>query len=100
MPGQVSFQSHIELLHFFLARRDSIVERIQGLLNAQRRPIEYLRDTAGLSRHLEDCFFTPTNATDSQSRLRGQLEEAHWASGFRPREMPEMYNGPVDPAEI
>ena len=98
--GQVPFQAHIELLHFFLAHRDDIVERIQGLLNAQRRPIEYLRDTSRLSRHFEDCFFTLTNATDSQSRLRGQLEEAHWASGFRPREMPEMYNGLVDPAEI
>jgi len=96
----VSFQAHIELLHFFLAHRDDIVERIEALLNAQRRPIEFLRDTPSLSRHFEDCFFTLTNATGSQSRLRGQLEEAHWASGFRPREMPDMYNGLIDPAEM
>jgi hypothetical protein len=99
-PGQVPFQAHIELLHFFLAHRDDVVEEIQGLLNAQRKRVEYLRDTPRLSRHFEDCFFTLTSATDSQSRLRGQLEEAHWASGFRPREMRDMYNGLVDPAEI
>jgi hypothetical protein len=96
----VPFQAHIELLRFFLAHRNVIVERIQELLNAQRRPIEYLKDRSRLSRHFEDCFLALTNVTDSQSRLRGQLEEAHWASGFRPREMPDMYNGLVDPAEM
>ena len=35
-----------------------------------------------------------------QSRLRGQLEEAHWASGFRPREIPGLHNDLVDPAEM
>jgi hypothetical protein len=99
-PVQVSFQAHIELLHFFLAHRAEIVEKIEELLNAQRRPIEYLRDASRLSRLFEDCFFTLTNVADGQSRLRGQLEEAHQASGFRPREMPEMYNGLIDPAEI
>ena len=98
--GQVPFQAHTELLHLFLAHRHDIVERIEGLLNAQRRPIEYLRDTSRLSRHFADCFFTLPSITGSQSRLRGQLEEAHWASGFRPREMPGMYNGLVDPAEL
>ena len=34
-PGQVPFQSHVELLEFFLAHRDEIVERLQGVLNAQ-----------------------------------------------------------------
>jgi hypothetical protein len=28
------------------------------------------------------------------------LEEAHWASGFRPREIPGLHNGLVDPAEM
>src|SRR6185503_14065146 len=99
-PGQVPFQAHIELLQFFLAHRDEIVERVQGLLNAQRKPIEYLQDSSLLSRHFEDCFFTLTGVTPSQSRLRGQLEEAHRASGFRPREMPGLYNGLIDPAEM
>ena len=85
---------------FFLAHRDDIVERIQGVLNAQRKPIEYLQDGSLLSRHFEDCFFTLTGVTHSQSRLRGQLEEAHWASGFRPRELPGLHNGLVDPAEM
>jgi hypothetical protein len=98
--GQVPFRAHIELLQFFLAHRDEIVERIQGVLNAQRKPIEYLQDDSLLSRHFEDCFFTLTEDTHSQSRLRGQLEEAHWASGFRPREIPGLHNGLVDPAEM
>ena len=96
--GEVPFQAHVELLHFFLAHRNDIVERIQGLLNAQRKPIEYLRDGSVLSRHFEDCFFI--GVTQSQSRLRGQLEDAHWASGFKPRELPGLHNGLVDPAEM
>ena len=96
----MSFQAHIELLQFFLAHRDEGVDRIQGLLNAQRKPIEYLQDGPLLSRHFEDCLFTLTGITQSQSRLRGQLEEAHRASGFRPRELPGLHNGLVDPAEL
>ena len=99
-PGQVPFQAHLELLQLFLVRRDEIVERIQGLLNAQRKPAEYLQDGSLLSRHFEDCFFTITGVTDTQSRLRGQLEEAHWAGGFRPRAIPGLHNGPADPAEM
>ena len=94
------FQAHIELLHFFLAHRDEIVERIQGALNAQRKPIPYLQDGSLLSRHFEDCFFTLAGVTDSQSRLRGQLEDAHRAIGFTPREIPGLHNGPADPAEM
>ena len=94
------FQAHIELLQFFLANRDDIVERLQGLLNAQGKPIEYLRDGPLLSRHVEDCFFMARGITQSQLRLRGQLEEAHWSSGFRPRDIPGLYNGMVDPAEM
>ena len=92
------FQAHIEFLQFFLAHRDDIVERIQAVLNAQRKPIEYLRDGPLLSRHFEDCFFI--GVTQSQSHLRGQLEDAHWTSGFRPREIPGLHNGLVDPAEM
>ena|SRR5215471_9901161 len=99
-PGEVPFQAHVELLHFFLGRRDEIVERIQELLNGQRKPTAYLQDGSLLSRHFEDCFFTLPGVTDSQSRLRGQLEEAHWAGGFKPREIPRLHNGPADPAEL
>jgi hypothetical protein len=99
-PGQAPFEAHVELLRFFLAHRDELVERIQGLLNAQRKPLEYLQDGALLSRHFEDCFFTLAGVTHSQSRLRGRLEEAHWARGFRPRELPGLHNGLVDPAEM
>jgi len=96
----VPFQAHIELLRVFLARRDEIVENIQTVLNAQRKPDTYLQDAAHLSRHFEDCFFALSGVTASQSRLRGQLEQAHWARGFRPREIAGLHNGPADPAEM
>jgi hypothetical protein len=104
----VLFQSHIELFQFFLTHRNDIVERIEGVLNAQRKPIEYLQNGSLLSRLFEDCFFAgrpegrplPAGVTHSQSSLRGQLEEAHWARGFRPKELPGLHNGLVDPAEM
>jgi len=97
---EVPFQAHIELLQFFLAHRAQIVDRIEAVLNAQRKPIEYLQDAPLLSRHFEDCFFTLPAITSSQSRLRAQLEEAHWAGGFRPREIPGLHNGLFDAAEM
>ena len=98
--SEVPFQAHVELLQLFLAHRDEIVERIQSVLNAQRKPIQYLEDRPLLARHFEDCFFTLSEITHDQSRLRGQLQEAHWASGFRPRETHELHNDLVDPAEM
>jgi hypothetical protein len=99
-PGQVPFQAHVELLQFFLAHRTDIVDRVEKVLNAQRKPAQYLQDGSLLSRHFEDCFFTLAGVTHGQSRLRGQLEEAHWASGFRPREIPGLHNGLADPVEM
>src|SRR5215510_9366130 len=87
--SEVPFQAHVELLHLFLAHRDEIVEAIQELLNAQRKPIQYLRDDRLLSRHFEDCFFSVKGVTSEQTRLWSRLQEAHWASGFRPRKTPE-----------
>src|SRR5580765_6419588 len=89
--SSVSFPAHLELLYVFLGRRDEIVARVEGLLNAQRKPIEYLQDGALLARHFEECF---------SARLISQLEEAHWASGFLPREIRGLHNGPADPAEL
>ena len=100
LHGQGPFQAHIELLRFFLTHRDAIVERIQGVLNAQRKPVEYLQDGSRLFDDFEDCFFTVPGLTLGQASLRGQLEEAHWADGFRPREIPGLHNGLVDPAEM
>jgi hypothetical protein len=99
-PDQTPFQAHIELLQCFLAHREDIVESIQGLLNAQREPIDCLLDGSLLFRQFEECFFTLTAVTPSHLRLRGRLEEAHWASGFRPRELPGLHNGLIDPAEM
>ena len=97
---RVPFQDHIDLLRGFLTHRDGIVERIQGVLSAQRKPTEYLQNAPLLSRQFEDCFFILTGVTESQSRLRGHLQAAHWASGFQPRDIPGLHNGLIDPAEM
>ncbi|HTM03680.1 MAG TPA: hypothetical protein VL173_09265 [Vicinamibacterales bacterium] len=96
----VPFQAHIELLQLFLTRRDDIVARLERVLNAQRAPIEYLQDGVRLAQDVEDCFFACADVGANQSRLRGQLEEAHWASGFRPHPIAGLHNGPADPAEM
>jgi hypothetical protein len=98
--GQVPFQAHVELVRLFLAYREDIVESIEAVLNAQRKPIRYLQDRSLLSRHFEDCFFARTAVTASQTRLRGQLEEAHWAGGFRPRQVHYLHNDLIHPAEM
>jgi hypothetical protein len=100
LRGEFPFQAHVELLQLFLAHRNDIVAGIERVLNAQRRPVEYLQDGVLLSRHLEDCFFTLPGITPGQARLRGQSEEAHWATGFRPRDLPGLHNSLVDPAEM
>lgn len=98
--GPAPFDEHVELLHKFLAHRGQIVEGIEGALNAQRRPTQYLQDRAVLAAHFEECFFSLPAITVDESRLRGSLEEAHWASGFKPRHMPELHNDLVHPAEM
>jgi hypothetical protein len=98
--GPEPFQANVELLRLFLTHREDIVESIEAVLNAQRKPIRYLQDQALLSRHFEDCFFRRSAATASQTRLRGQLEEAHWAGGFRPRQVRDLHNDLIHPAEM
>jgi hypothetical protein len=98
--GQVPFQANVELLRLFLTHREDIVESIEAVLNAQRKPIRYLQDHSLLSRDFEDCFFARTAATASQKGLRRQLEEAHWAGGFRPRPVQDLHNDLIHPAEM
>jgi hypothetical protein len=98
--GQAPFQANVDLLRLFLTHREDIVESIEAVLNAQRKPIRYLQDQSLLSRHFEDCFFARTAATASQKRLRGQMEEAHWAGGFRPRQVQGLHNDLIHPAEM
>jgi hypothetical protein len=98
--GQVPFQPNVELLRLFLTHREDIAESIEAILNAQRKPIAYLQDHSLLSRHLEGCFFARTGANAGQKRLRNQLEEAHWAGGFRPRQVQGLHNDLIHPAEM
>jgi hypothetical protein len=96
----MSFQQQLDLLQLFLARRAEIVERVQTLLNAQRKPPQYLQDAALLSRYLADCFFTVEGLGTDRASLRRQLDEAHWASGFKPRTTAGQPNDLVDAAEL
>ncbi|HUQ51699.1 MAG TPA: hypothetical protein VM692_05725 [Gammaproteobacteria bacterium] len=95
---EVPFQRHVELLQSFLAHRDEIVERVQNALNAQRKPAHYLQDARLLARELEDCVFAA--AGPSAEPLRRQLDDAHLASGFKPRQAPGEPNDLIDPAEL
>jgi hypothetical protein len=98
--GQAPFQANVELLRLFLTHREDIVESIEAVLNAQGKPIRYLQDQSLLSRDFEDCFFARTAVTASQTRLRSRLEEAHWAAGFRPRQVQDLHNDLIHPAEM
>jgi len=97
---QVPFQANVELLRLFLTHREDIVDSIEAVLNAQRKPIQYLQDQPLLSRHFEDCFFARAAVTASQKSLRGQLEEAHLAGGFRPRQVQGLHNDLIHPVEM
>ena len=118
--AQVPFHANVELLRLFLTHREDIVESIEAVLNAQRKPIRYLQDHSLLSRHFEDCFFARTAATASQTRRtsaqvegsvvrvkeqrgqlpRGEVEAAHWAAGFKPRQVQGLHNDLIHPAEM
>jgi hypothetical protein len=90
----VPFQEHVELLRLFLTHREAIVARIETVLNAQRK---HPLDRSLLSHEFENCFFA---LTAGQTHLRGQLEQAHWAAGFKPREVDHLYNDLIHPAEM
>ena len=94
-PGQGSFQAHAGLLRLFLAHREAIIERIEALLNARRKPARYLQDRPLLSRQFEDCFFETTAVRPS-----GQLEAAYCAAGFLPRQVHDLHNDLIHPAEM
>jgi hypothetical protein len=104
-PG-AAFRAHIGLLQSFLALRGDIVGRIEALLNAQRRPLEYLQDRALMARQLEDCFFAQgtsagaSTSSGASAHLRGKLLELHWLGGFEPHRIPGLHNDIVDPAEL
>jgi hypothetical protein len=97
---EFAFQAHLDLLRAFLAERESIAAKIEGLLNAQRKPVEYLRDRRLLAELFESCVYAAGGLPADASRLRGRLERAHWARGFKPRVLPGIHNDLVDPAEM
>lgn len=90
------FQSHVELLHAFLARREAIVANIEGVLNCQKAPVEYQHDYAQLAQRFGDCFATG-GLTREQAAWDDQLTQAHWDAGFTPRASPG--NDLVHPVE-
>ena len=99
-PEPMSFEAHVELLEFFLAQRDAVVAKIQELLNAQYKPPRYLQDRQQLARDFEECFFALPDLGADRARLKGQLEAAHWARGFKPRDLRDMPNDLLQPADL
>ena len=97
--GQALFEAHIGLLRQFLAHREEIVERIEALLNAQRKPAPHLQTRLLPALRFEDCFFEHT-AIGGREALKGQLEEAYRAAGFTPREVHHVYNDLTHPVEL
>jgi len=93
-------EAQVKLLRLFLAHRKDVVEHLQGVLNAQRKPPQHLQDRSSLSHQIEDCFYKLAEVSDEQARLRGQLQTAYLASGFRPRQVAELFNDLVNPAEM
>ena len=98
--GNAPFSAYADLLQLFVANREELVERIQALLNAQYKPERYLRDRDQLCSDFEGVFYSREMLTDAQCRLRGQLDEAHHASGFRPRAVEGLHNDLIAPAEM
>ena len=70
------FGEYVGLFQLFLAHREEITGQIQALLNAQRKPAQYLTDGALLLRHFEDCCFGLDAVTAAQRQLRGQTGTA------------------------
>lgn len=96
----VPFHAHLELLRHFIAHRAPIIERIRTVLSAGEKQLESRQDPVQLGRRFEDCLFAQTGIVQEQAALRGQLQLAHWAAGFRPRVMPGIPNEMFDPADM
>jgi hypothetical protein len=89
-----AFSNHVEILQSYLRRRAAIVDDIEGILNCQKKAVEFQQDFPALSRQFHACF---DGLERDKASLRDQLEQAHWASGFKPRTQPG--NDLVDPVE-
>lgn len=98
MESQNLFDAHVALLQLFIAQRAGIVGHIDRQLNCQKEPLEYQQDQAGMLQHFLACFFSFPGLTAQQVGLRDELELAHWASGFKPRDNPG--NDIIDPAAL
>ena len=99
--GQVPFQANVELLRLFLTHREDIVESIEAVLNAQRKPIRYLQDHVSFVPPFRGLLLcTHGGHRQPKTSQRRQLEEAHWAGGFRPRPVQDLHNDLIHPAEM
>ena len=90
--GEDVFARHVALLRRCLAHREETAERIEAVLSSQRAPSRYMQGRALLTRQFEDCFLGDA--------ARGELEQAHWDAGFKPREVQYLFNDLIDPVEL
>jgi hypothetical protein len=100
LQSPVPFQAHVELLRVFLEGRDRITGSIQSLLEAKQKPAAWREEKALLAHLFEEAFFAPDIVTAEQQALRGELQRAHWARGFRPKAAEGRNNDLPDAGEM
>ena len=86
------FHAHVELLRFFLAHRDETVETIQGLLNAQRKPIQYLQDG-----HLPLDEYIAEKELEERAKKNHRSPMQQFCFESRQAGNPEFYMSPIGP---
>ena len=78
--GQVPFQANVELLRLFLTHREEIVESIEAVLNAQRKPIRYLQDHVSFVPPFRGLLL----CTHCGHRQPKNVSEANWKKRIGP----------------
>lgn len=97
-PVTVSFDAYTALLQRLLAQRKPVVDALERLLNSQKRPLAWQQDQLGLALAFREYLQEGAGLTASQTALFDQLEQAHWAGGFKPRAT--TGNDIIDPAAL
>jgi hypothetical protein len=95
---RMPFHTHVELLEIFLRQRETIVARIDAVLNCQKKPLDYQQDPGLQARLFKDCFYTLPGLSREQSVLGEQLEQARCSMGFQPRA--QAGNDIIDPVQM
>jgi len=100
--SQVPFQANVELLRLFLTYREEIVEKHEAVLNAQRKPIQYLQGPGSFVPPFRGLLLCAHCRRRSQTRVQTRLRDQTGRSaigpgGFRPRQVQDLHNDLIHP---